>query len=244
MRFTPRLHLRVLRAEEADDALLVSLWQLRRSLIDLKPEVTDEVDLASFRSFFQDKDAHVSVIRDKSGAVVGFLGWYVRLLEAPGADVVIIDSDYYFVKPSLRGHFVLTGVILDCFARAALRYGKSRFAIAGHGYPASVLSGARFSERVRFPKDDDLAPWERKAMHDFAERFCGASYDPEKAIVTMRTIPKEARKPPRSAKGRELLARFESYDPNWTEGFGLPYLIHVSLGSIVRGTLRSISGRD
>jgi hypothetical protein len=244
LRFTPLLHLRVLRAEEADEALFVSLWQLRRSLVDLKPGVGDDEDFASFRSFFRGKEARISMIAERSGAIAGFLGWHVRLLRAPGAEVVIIDSDYYFVKPSLRGHVVLSGVILDCFARAAIRFGKARFAIAGHGYPASVLSGARFSDRVRFPKDSDLEPWELEAMHAFADRFCGESFDRQKGIVTMRTIPKEPRKPPRSAKGRELLARFESYDPHWPEGFGLPYLIHVSLGSIVKGTAKSITGKD
>jgi hypothetical protein len=238
MKLTPPLHIRSMRAGEAEERLFIELWTLRRSLIDMKPEVGDEADYAAFRSFFAGDEARISLICGRDSEICGFLGWHARPVEVPGARMVIIDSDYYFVQPSLRGHVVLVGLALDCYVRGAARHLRPRAAIVGHGYPSSVLSGARFSDRVRFPRDEDVEPWEREAMRQFAERYCGESYDRERCLVRMRTIPAEPRRLPRSPGARDLLARFERHDPRWAEGWGLPYIIHLSPGSIARGALR------
>ena len=216
----------------------MSLCELRKALIHVQPEVAPEDDYASFRSFFTGETARVTLICARDGAIEGFLGWHVRALDLPASRVAVIDSDYYFVKPSLRGHLVLTEVALGCYIRAALHARCRRVVIVGHGYPASVLSGGRFSQRVRFLQDPDLQPWERDAMHHFAERFCGASFNRGRGIVRMRTRPVEPRRVPRSPIARDTLARFETYNPDWERGYGLPYIVHMSPGSIARGALQ------
>jgi hypothetical protein len=238
MRVTPWLHVRTLHASRAEEALFVSLCELRKELIHVQPEVAPEDDYASFRSFFKGDTARVSLICTRDGTIEGFLGWHMRALDLPASRVAVIDSDYYFVKPSLRGHVVLTQVALGCYARAALHGRCRRVVIVGHGYPASVLSGGRFSQRVRFLQDTDLETWEREAMRHFAERFCGASFDRARGVVKMRTRPVETRRVPRSTAARDTLARFERYNPDWERGYGLPYILHLSPGSIARGALQ------
>jgi hypothetical protein len=147
------------------------------------------------------------------------------------------------MKSSLRGHFMMSALAFDCYARGALEFKNPRVTIVGHGYPSSVLSGGKFSDRVRFLQDADATSWEREMMNSFVERFCPQSFDQDRGIVRMRTIPKESRKLPRSAKARETLARFEAYNPNWSAGFGLPYLIHYTPASIAMGTFLSAIGR-
>jgi hypothetical protein len=242
MRFTPHLHIRDVRAGDAQESLFIELCTLRRSLIDLKPGVSDEADYAAFRSFFANEDARITLMCNTSGAIEGFLGWHMRPLDAPGVRVVVIDSDYFFMKASLRGHAVLTQTALNTYVRSAWRYRRAGAVIVGHGYPSSVLSGSRFSDRVRFLQDRDVAPWEREAMLHFVERYCGDSFDREPGLVQMRTIPAEPRRLPRSARARAVYARIERYNPHWTEGWGLPYVIHLSPASIAKGALRFALG--
>lgn len=242
MKFRPHLHIRHVHARDEGEPLFIELWELRRRLITVKPETTMEADYSAFRSFFTGADAQISLICARDGAIQGFLGWHTRLLDVPGGRMVIIDSDYFFVKASLRGHVVMAETALGCFVRSAAHYRQIRVAIVGHGYPSSVLSGARFSSRVRFPQDADVAAWEQEAMSQFCERYCGESFDRERGLVNMRTIPAEPRRTPRSAQAREVFARFESHNPRWPEGWGLPYVIHLSPKSIMHGALRFALG--
>lgn len=237
MKFLPLLRVRTIRAADATAPLLRELWELRRELIDVQPGVALDDDYASFCSFFAGPDARISLIVSRAGRIEGFLGWHVRALRVAGRRHAIIDSDYFFVRVALRGHVVMTALALHCFAGALLHAQALRLSIAGHGYPASVLSGARFASRVCFPGDPGLADWERAAMAHFVSRFCGASYDPERGLVRMRTLPHPPPRRSRSPALRSLLARFESYNPRWSEGYGLPYLIHIDLGSIAAGGL-------
>jgi hypothetical protein len=231
-----RLRVRVVRASALAESTFVRLWQLRGELIDV--EAGD--DYAAFRSFFVGDEARVTLIFDRTSdeGIRGFLGWHLRPLDTDTGRVAIIDSDYFFVESALRGHPVMLGVVMGCYLHAALAYRTRRAAIVGHGYPASVISGARFSARVRFLQDPDVAAWEHAAMLQFTERFCGSAFDQHAGLVRMRTRPRESSRTPRDVRARELLARFESYNPNWTQGFGLPYLIHVSPGQILAGALR------
>lgn len=237
MRIFPPLRVSTIRASQADEALFRALCALRRTLVRIQPGVDLEADYASFRSFFRGDSARLTLIRSTRGEIEGYLGWHVRTLSTPEGRVGVIDSDYYFVKPELRGHVALSKVALTCFLHAALHSQSGRVVIVGHGYPASVLSGLRFSERVRFPQDEDLRDWERDAMQHFAERFCGASFDRDRAVIRMRTTPVEGRRVPGSHAARSAFARFERYNPDWLRGFGLPYLIHLSPGSIARGAV-------
>jgi hypothetical protein len=243
MRFTPRIHLDTLVAAQVDSAVLMELFELRRGLVDLRPDVRIEDDFESFRLFLTSDGAQVSLMRGSDDTIAGFLGWYAREVHIPDGRIVAVDCDYFFMKSSLRGHFMMSALAFDCYARGALAFRNPRVAIVGHGYPSSVLSGGKFSDRVRFLQDADATSWERKMMHSFVDRFCPQSFDQDKGIVRMRTIPKESRKLPHSTKSRETLARFEAYNPNWAAGFGLPYLIHYTPASIAMGTLSSAIGR-
>jgi hypothetical protein len=182
----PRLRVRVVRASTATESLFIRLWQLRRELIELQADVPEHDDYASFRSFFIGDEARVTLIIDRKclharvpglkcdECIRGFLGWHLRPLDTDAGRVGIIDSDYFFVETALRGHPVMLSVVIACYLHAAWAYRTGRVAIVGHGYPASVISGARF----------------------------------------------------------------ESYNPNWAQGWGLPYLIHVSPTEILVGALR------
>ncbi|HRI72820.1 MAG TPA: hypothetical protein PK156_51640, partial [Polyangium sp.] len=214
MRFTPRLHLDTLHGPEIDASLLAELYALRRDLIDLRPDVREEEDFASFQRFFTSDGARVTLMRQSNASIVGFLGWYAREVPISQGNRVAIDADYFFMKSSLRGHFMMSALAFDCYARGALEFKNPHVAIVGHGYPSSVISGGRFSDRVRFLQDADVTSWERDVMVAFAERFCAQSFDREKEIICMRTLPRESRRLPRVAKAREILARFEAYNPD------------------------------
>jgi hypothetical protein len=226
-----------LRCETLSEETFVALWKLRCSLIELKPDVKLDEDYASFRGFFSEPGARCSVLRDRDKTIHGFLGWYDRSTSVDGATVGVIDSDYFFMNPRYRGRPEMTHVALGPCARVALKHRARRVVIVGHGYPASVLSGSQFSSRVCFMQDGDVRPWERDAMRRFIDRFCPSSYDPRSGLVKMRTVPPRPARPPRSRGTRALLARFEQHNPRWTEGWGLPYLIHMTPGSIARGAL-------
>lgn len=232
--------MRVVRACTLAEPLFKRLWQLRRELIEIHADVSEHDDYAAFRSFFVGDEARVTLIVDRKSDenIRGFLGWHLRPLDTDASRVAIVDSDYFFIESALRGHPVMLSVVMACYLHGALTCRTRRVAIVGHGYPASVISGARFSARVRFPQDPDVATWEHAAMLQFAERFCGSAFDQQAGLVRMRTRPRESGRAPRDMRGRELLARFESYNPNWTQGFGLPYLIHVSPIEILVGALR------
>lgn len=238
MKINPFLYLRVVPTKDADESFLKTLWLLRQNLIDLKPGVTSESDFASFYDFFKTPDNWVTLIQSRDGTIRGFLGWRIRSTKVGNDRFVIIDSDYYFIEPAIRGHVILTPTVMSCYIAGVWQFKSFNAVIVGHGYPASVLSGARFSERTRFLQDADVEPWEREAMLQFAQRYCRSSFDPESGLVDMRTKPRESRQEPRTRKGREIFARYEKYNPNWTEGVGLPYLIHLAPKSILAGGLQ------
>lgn len=237
MRITPWLHVRTLRAADADEALFRRLCALRRQLVHVQPDVDLAADYAAFRSFFDGDSARVTLIETGTGELQGYLGWHVRVQQGPQGRVGVIDSDYYFVKPEVRGHLVLAQVAMSTYLQAARLARSTRVVIVGHGYPASVLSGLRFSGRVRFPQDTDVDAFERGAMHRFARQFCGDAFDAERQLVKMRTTPAEGRREPRTPAARAVFSRFERYNAEWLRGFGLPYIIHLTPGSIARGAM-------
>lgn len=235
MKFAPLLSLRVVPTDHADESFLKTLWLLRQKLIDLKPNVTSQSDFASFHDFFKTRDTWVTLIQAHEGTIRGFLGWRTRLMQFGNDRFVIIDSDYYFIERAIRGHVILTPMAMSCYLAGVWQFKSFRAVIVGHGYPSSVLSGARFSHRTRFLQDADIEPWEREAMLQFAQRYCRSSFDAKRGLVDMRTKPRESRQEPRTRKGQEILARYERYNPDWTEGVGLPYLIHLAPKSILAG---------
>lgn len=238
MKLTPWLGIRHLRAADAKEPLFEELWRLRRSLINLKPEVTPEADYAAFRSYFADPDTQVQLYCTADGAIQGFFAWHLRPSEELSAPVAVADGEYYFVKPAFRDHIVKIRVAAECVARVVARCRRPRLVLVGVAYPTSCIAAARFSRRVRCPMDPDIEPWERRVLLRVTEELCGASFDQERGVVRMRTIPAEARRTPRSGLGRETLAWYESHNPRWTEGWGLPVMIHLSPGSVLQGALR------
>ncbi len=237
----PRLRLDVVRAAELDEGAFVELWRLRGRLIDVQVSVEPADDFAAFRSFFAGA-GWVSRIVDEGGALRGFLGWHLRGVETPAGRRPVLDTDYFFIEPELRGHSIMARLCADVCARAAIAHRSARVILVGHGYPSSLLSGARFAERVVFLQDADAAGWEREAIFGFCERFCGRSFDVGRCLVKMRTTPKEPGRTPKSPQTRALLRRFEAHDPAWSEGWGLPYLLHYTPRSLAAGAWRMIRG--
>lgn len=237
MRFTPWLNLQTFPASHVDESMYQQLCALRRTMIQLQPGVDLVADYVAFRGYFEGERAHVTVLRSRSGRLEGFLGWHVRVIQTPEGRVGVLDSDYYFLKPELRGHTILANVALGCYLKAAHVGRSGRVVIVGHGYPASVLSGLRFACRVSFLQDQGLLSWEREVMLHYATQFCAGSFDEHRQLVRMRTFPVEGRREPRTRAAKTAVSRFERYNPSWQAGVGLIYLLHWSPGSILRGAL-------
>ena len=111
-----------LRCESLSEETFVTLWKLRCSLIELKPDVGLDDDYASFRGFFSEPGARCSVLRDRRGTIHGFLGWYDRSTSVEDATVGVIDSDYFFMDPKFRGRPEMAWVALGPCARAAVKH--------------------------------------------------------------------------------------------------------------------------
>lgn len=243
MKLTPFLRLEVVRASALAESDFVGLWQLRRRCIEVQAEVPEARDYAVFREFFAAPDARVTRIVGLGGGVHGFLGWHLRAIEvADLGRLAIVDSDYFFVEPDLRGHVVMSGVALACYLAGALTHRCARVVIVGHGYPSSVMSGARFSGRVVLLGEAELEVWERDAMLHFAATHVGEGFESATCRVRMRTRPLERRRVPRRASARALLDRYEALNPTWEAGFGLVYAIHLTPRSLLRGSLASLRG--
>lgn len=243
MKLTPILRLEVVRASALAESDFVELWQLRRRCIEVQAEVSDARDYAVFREFFAAADARVTRIVGLGGRVHGFLGWHLRAIEVAGMGrVAIVDSDYFFVEADLRGHVVMSGVALACYLAGALTHRCARVVIVGHGYPSSVMSGARFSDRVVLLGERELEGWEREAMLHFAATHVGAGFEPASCRVRMRTRPFERRRVPRRASARALLDRYEAINPGWEAGVGLVYAIHLTPRSLLGGSLSLLLG--
>lgn len=242
MRLTPRVRLQTFPASRLEENTFQQLCDLRRSLIHLQPGVEPDADYRAFRRFFEGERAHVTVMRSTTGQLEGFLGWHVRSLQTPQGRVGVLDSDYYFIKPELRGHSALASVALGCYLKAARLSRSHRVVMVGHGYPASVLSGLRFAWRLRFLQDPDLLSWEREALMHFTTHYCLSSFDPITQCVRMRTLPAEGRREPRTRAAKAAFSRFEQYNPSWLEGVGLLYILHWTPSSILRGAVGRRTG--
>jgi hypothetical protein len=237
VRFSPWLRTQRIRAAEAPEALLEELWRLRLSVIDLRPEVTREADYAAFRSFF-DGDVEILVHRTADGHAQGFYGWRADRIETPVGPRILVEMEYGFIKPAFRSHAALLMGLAGLVLRVTARHRSSKCVFIGAGYATGLLSLARIAHRIVCLKDAEIERWERELLCHFLDSHFADTFDRERGLVRMRTLPKEVRREPRTPEGRAWLAWYESHNPHWTEGWGLPVLIHIDLRAFVAGVVR------
>lgn len=81
------------------------------------------------------------------------------------------------------------------------------------------------------------------AQHAAGEAF-GESWLPGPRLIRMRTVPEDL--VPRSAEGRALLARYETHNPSWREGYGVLVVTPLSVvnlaGIASQLALRTVTG--
>jgi hypothetical protein len=241
MRITPWIHIQYVHAATAPERFFEELWRIRGSVMGLRPDMAPEADYKAFRNYFN-HETLVTTYRARDGTVQGFFGFRSRLVQVPGGPVIRIDPEYLFTRPVMRGHIAHLLGMCGSLLRICARHGFHRCAAVGVGYPPWVLSVSRISHRVRTLRDPDVEPWEREMLLDCVQTFWGSSFDPDTALVRMRTMPVEPRKIPRTKRGKDLLAWYESHNPRWRESFGLPSILHIDMKSVLSSLRRSETG--
>lgn len=228
------------RTASLTDREIEALWRFRLTLIDLKPTVTPEQDLAAFTKDFR-WPGFVWILREGT-EVAGFFLQRGVPLTWEGEELLCLLPEYGFLAPHLRGSPIVPLAAAALTALTVARYPLRRKFLAASTYPPGYIAFRKAVRPFWTLRDPELPAWERGLLLHLAERVAGASFRPEDGTVQMRTIPFTDRTPT-SDESRRLYADYVAANPTWQEGRGLFFLFPVSAGLLVRVMTHALERR-
>lgn len=236
---TPRRPLRgaITAPRELDEADLREAWSFRARFVDLKPEVAAEADFAAFSATVR-RGALLWRLRDEAGALRAM----IMAILAPGTHAgrayVHLEFEYAFFDPEYRRSFASRWVFVSTIVRAlSLARGRPVYLVAAT-YPAGATSLGEWFPLWLPGADEGMSAWERGLRSALGAGCKG--YDPATGLVTMRTLPRERRRPPSRRQARATWDAYMRCCPRWTEGYTPLCLARVTPADLLRSTLASV----
>lgn len=223
------------RATSLSDDEIRALWRFRLSLINLKPTITPEQDLAAFAKDFR-WPGFVWILREDE-RVVGFFLQRGEPLAFRGRRLLCLLPEYGFLAPHLRGHPVLPVASVLITVLALLRHPLRAKYVAASTYPPGYIAFRRVIRPFWTLGSADLPPFERALLLHLGQRVSGASFRAADGTVNMRTLPIAPREPGGSDDSRRLYADYAAANPEWHKGRGLFFLFPLDAGLLARVVL-------
>lgn len=213
----PRLASSTFRSSELSEPLLRELHAFRLTFFRLKPDVSPESDFIAFRDHLLSSRCQTTVARAPDGQLAGFF----CLSRHPHSDHLIFEIEYLFFARAYRGSsLVLTRLFWAFFfSLPALLLGRS-FYFMGVGYPASFQSFSHSREYLFTLKSSDFPLKDRLRLFAFA---LDHGLDVASGVCPLRTLPDSR---------SHASAEYESLNPQWRDGFGLPFGYRFRLSSL------------
>jgi hypothetical protein len=222
------------RTASLSDQEIRELWKFRLSLVNLKPTVSPEQDLAAFTADLR-WPGWVWILRDQ-GQVAGMFLQRAEPIDFGGRRLLAMMPEYGFLAPHLRGHPVLPLASLTLTMLAIGRHQRLPWFVAASTYPPGFIAFRRALRPFWHLRSPDLPPRERELLLHLGRRISGEKFDENGGTVEMRTRPIVTRDPATSshADARAIHAEYQAANPAWREGRGLFFLFPLGAGQIAR----------
>jgi hypothetical protein len=226
---------------ELSEGEVRALWQLRLSLLPLKPEVEPERDFANFSRFVS--HAHVGRLLDARGRPHAMFCYQTE--EGSFADVRyhMAAFEYGFVSVPARGHpgivIIYAALLLGC---RSYRPGVRNYFV-GCGYPRSFVLLDRVLHDLRFDGEPELDALERHLVSRFIARHVGDKYDAARQRAVLPTLPQPLDASYRARyRDNPILRRYEQRLPDWEWGLALIGISRLDGGyaKLAREALRRV----
>lgn len=213
-----------------------ALYDLRLSVVDLRPQADAAADHDHFVRWCRDTDL---VFRFWCrGELVGAWTTIVSRRTVRERSFVAVLPEYAFMKRPFRGHPLLPATTSISLGYALLRHPRlPHFGMAALS-PSSFLAFEAFSSVVPLP---EATGWERECLLTLARDRPG--WDEDQQLIHLPTV--QIRDPQRYARRFANVPGFRRYtalNPSWDRSTALPCLIPLSVGEIGR-FLVSAAGR-
>jgi hypothetical protein len=224
---------------ELDEAALREAWHFRGRFVDLKPEVAPEADYRAFRATVL-RGALLWRQRDREGALRAMLLAIVEPGEHAGRPYLHLEFEYAFFDPAYRRSFASRLVFTSTIARAIVRAKGRPIYLVAATYPAGAASLGEFVPLWMPGADAGMSAWELGLRAAIGGACKG--YDPATGLVTMRTLPRERRRPPTRPRARATWDAYMRCCPQWAEGVTPLCLAPVTLADFARAAAAQVPG--
>jgi hypothetical protein len=220
-----------------DEAALREAWRFRGGFVDLKPTVAPEDDYRAFCATLR-RGALLWRMRDENGGLRAMIMAIVEPGEHAGRGYVHLEFEYAFFDPAFRRSFASRLLFTSTIARTlAQAKGRPVYLVAST-YPAGATSLGEYFPLWMPGAEAGMSDWERGLRGAIGAGCKG--YDPATGLVTMRTLPRERRRPPTRRAARASWEAYMRCCPRWAEGFTPLCLARVRLADFVRSTLAQV----
>jgi len=231
---------------DLSDADFDAFMALRGQFMQLRADVDPAEDRRRVEAWLRAPGCSVALGHDRAGKLQTLIEKNGRRVEFGGRSHVVWTSNHIFAAREYRkhpantlGNFMNLGALVR---RLGVRDGVSLIAAL---YPPSYITAIRAIPRLWIVGTGDAPPeLDALAQHAAGEAF-GESWLPGPRLIRMRTVPEDL--VPRSAEGRALLARYETHNPSWREGYGVLVVTPLSVvnlaGIASQLALRTVTGK-
>ena len=213
---------------ELQDDLLRSMWQLRLSFKELKPDFDAEADYARFAAFCRSCKS-IFLCRDESGIMRGFYVIKVARDSLLGREYLRITPEYAYIEKEYRGSPAMRLAYLRLLPVLFTNFGVPVYGTATITPSSYLLYTDAF--RVFTHGDDDVPAWERSLLDSIGREFGGADWDDEDKLIRCRTRLRDER-PPRRFRSDRHRRDYEHYvemNPTWQDGNQLVCVFPISV---------------
>lgn len=222
---------------ELGEGELREAWRFRGGFVDLKPEVAPEVDYQAFCATVRG-GASLWRLRDEAGALRAMIMAIVRPGEHAGRRYVHLEFEYAFFDPAFRRSFASRRMFVSTIARTLVEARGRPVYLVAATYPAGASSLAEYFPLWMPGADAGMSAWERGLRAQIGGGCKG--YDPATGLLTMRTLPRERRRPPTGMRARASWDAYMRCCPRWAEGFTPLCLARVRLAGFVGSALAQV----
>ncbi len=220
------LHSRVLPGTLIPSETIDACWQLRRKLIDLKPEVSSSDDATAFAADLRNA-WRVGFLYDHTGELRGFADMNVHRL----TDGLGLRGEYGFTDPSIRRHPAIPTIYLRLLLEAMIRERAMTARFLGDMYPQSYRMFTRAMNGVWLVGEAGAPTWVDRLRRTVIPELYGARWEANQLRVRMRTMPHPFEQ--HTAADAKLLQRYEALNPDWREGYCAIMAFEFSLSSVL-----------
>ncbi len=219
----PNLHCKAIPGQKLTPETLQAMSDLRRSIMNMKPEVDLNADFAWFTSICR-ACYQAFLFYDEQKQLVGM---YVVLLQ-PGRSVqgksyLLVLIEFGLFLPHCRGNPALPRSSISLLAAILRQWRGQSLWVGSIGYPAGELAIEMIFGDLVLWGEAGLSPIQAELLDNVVRIIAGKKWDATKGWMVMATRP-PAMSPVwwKKAKTHPLYARYVRLCPNWEQGFCVP----------------------